>query len=168
MNNKGVGVSQIFVYIITITTFALIMIFGFKAILGFIKDTQKIEFVQFKTGLENSIEQLYSEFGAVRKEEFLAPTIYHQICFIDLDYSPTPDKVTALCELDPLACEVWKESSGFETEEENVFLRPSAEARIKVSRISLEQGFLCVPIINRKFSLILEGQGDGTKISRLS
>lgn len=168
MNRRGVGVSEIFIYIITIVTFALIMIFGFKAILGVIKDTQKIELVQFKSDLENSVDRLYSEFGAVRKEEFLAPNTHRQICFIDLDYAPSPDEVAALCELDPIACEVWKESSGTETEEENVFLTPAAEARIKVSKISLDKGFLCVPIRNGKFFLILEGKGDRTSISGLS
>ena len=168
MNRQGAGVSQIFVYIITLVTFALIMIFGIKAILGFIQDAQKIEFIQFKSDLENSVEQLRSEFGAVRKEEFLAPGIFHQICFIDLDYVPSPEEAAALCQLNQIACQVWKESSGFETEEENVFLTPPAEARLKVSKISLEQGFLCVPIRQGKFSLILEGQGDGTKVRGLS
>ena len=165
MNRQGEGVSQIFIFIITIITFALIMIFGFKAIIGFINDTQKIQLVQFKSDLENSIDQLHSEFGAVRKEEFFIPGDFKQICFIDLDYTPNPEEAAALCQLNQIACEVWKESSGFESEEENVFLTPPAEARIKVSRIGLEQGVLCVPIRNGKFSLMLEGRGDRTKIS---
>ena len=169
-NKQGVGVTQVFVYIVAVITFALIMIFGFKAIFGFIKDTQKIELVQFKSSLENSIEQLHSEFGAVRTEQFLAPGHFQQICFLDLDYQHTPEQLQQLCALDSRACVTWEESRGYNLEAENVFLTSTESnleiPRIKVYRIEIpDQGFLCLPIRNGKFTLILEGLGDRTRLS---
>ncbi len=168
MDRKGIGVGQVFVYIIAIITFALIMIFSFKALFGFVANLQKVEFVQFKSDLENSIQQLHSEFGAIRQEEFFTPKHFQQICFIDLDYAPTSVEVSSLCDLDSIACNAWTDSSGFAMEEENVFLQPPAEVKIKVPRLELNQGFLCAPIRNGKFILILEGRGDRTKLSALS
>jgi hypothetical protein len=168
MNKKAMGVSQVFIYILAIVTFSLIMIFGFKAIFGISDDINKIEFIQFKNDLENSVKQVSSEFAAVRNEEFRTSSVFQQICFIDLDYGPAPGEVEKLCDLDPVACFTWEESTGFSTEEENVFLTPSAKVRIKVSRIELEEGFLCLPIRNSKFFLRLEGKGDRTKITGIS
>ena len=48
------------------------------------------------------------------------------------------------------------------------FLTPPAEVRIKVNRVSANGGYLCENIQNGVFSLILEGKGDRTEISRIT
>lgn len=168
MNKRGLGVSQVFMFIVAALTFSIIMIFGFKAITGFLGDAQKVEFVQFKVDLETSIKEVYADYGAVRREQFNPPTVFSRICFIDLDYNPTRSEVDELCVLDPIACTVWQNSEGYSSAEENVFLVPSADVRIKVNRISMERGYLCENIQGGVFSLILEGKGDRTYISKIT
>lgn len=168
MNKKGLGVSQVFIFIVAALTFSVIMIFGFKAITGFLKDAQKVEFVQFKVDLETSIKEVYADYGAVRREQFNPPAIFSRICFIDLDYNPNKLELDELCSYDPVACTVWQNSEGYNSEEENVFLTPPAEVRIKVNRISMEKGYLCENIQGGVFSLILEGKGDRTHLSKIT
>ena len=172
MDRKGVGVAQVFMFIIAAISFALIMIFGYKAINGFLQGGQQVEFIQFKTDLETSIQRIYTEFGAVRIEQFHAPLQFTQICFIDLDAPAGPD----LQQLDPLAFSVWESAAGYASLDENVFLTPSASVKIKVHMIKLDdpndnvddEDYLCLPINNGVFSLRLEGRGSYTLLSRTS
>ena len=109
MNKKGLGVGQVFVFIVAGITFALIMIFGYNAISGFLKSGEDVAFVQFKTDLESSIKKIYTEFGSVRVEKFTLPAKYTQVCFVDLDAEYDDE----LCQFDQAACSVWESSSGY-------------------------------------------------------
>jgi len=181
MNKKAMGVGQVFVFIIAALTFSLIMIFGYKAISGFIASGEQVEFVQFKNNLEGSVQKIYTEYGSVRLEKLRVPGKYTQICFINLDYPPEAIKKewAGLCEKDQVACTVWddalntEEVSGYGSVDENVFLKPSAVVKLKIGRISLvnengdAQGYLCLPINNGFFSVMLEGKGDHTELSKV-
>lgn len=162
MNAKGVGVGQVFLFIVAGITFSLIMIFGYKAIAGFLSSGEQVSFVQFKTDLESSVQRIYTEFGSVRVREFTLPAVYRQICFVDLDAEYNP----ALREKDFLASSVWeradRELRGYDEENINVFLTPPAPVPIKVFQISMDNNFLCLDIKNGKFLLLLEGKGDRT------
>jgi len=164
-DKKGLGVGQVFVFIVAAITFAMIMIFGYKAISGFLSSGEDVAFVQFKTNLESSIKRLYTEFGSVRVERFTAPSKYEQICFVDLDSDYDPE----LCKFDQVGCTVWEESSGYESSDENVFLKPSAPVKIKVHKISIDpdvgRNFLCANIESGFFTIVLEGKGDRTELS---
>ena len=48
INKKAMGVGQVFVFIIAALSFALIMIFGYKAIGDFLPQGEKVQFYQFK------------------------------------------------------------------------------------------------------------------------
>lgn len=170
MNKRGVGVGQVFVFIIAAVTFALVMIFGYKAINGFLESGEDVAFIQFKNDLESSVKKIYTEYGAVRIEEFTTPLTYEQICFVDMEYTPNEEEVSSLCAVNQVACSAWQVGSGsdFSGVEENVFLTPSAPVKMKVYRLEFvgeENHFLCIPIKNGHFSLALEGRGDKTKIS---
>ena len=160
-----------FIFIIAAITFALILIFGYKAITGFIQSGESVAFVQFKTGLESSVKKIYTEFGSVRVERYSTPLGYSQICFVDLDKPYDAD----LCTFDQYACSVWKiaadSGKGYEGVEENVFLTPTAPVPIKVYRIDIEdkdgKDFLCIPIKQGAFGIVMEGRGDKTLLSEL-
>ncbi len=162
---KGLGAGEVFVFIIAAITFALIMIFGYRAVAGFLKSGEEVAFVQFKTGLESSIKQIYTEYGSVRVKTFQTPAEYQQICFVDLDAKYDPE----LCKQDAAACSVWKDASGYDSVDENVFLKPTAPVKIKVHRISIDpaegRDFLCAPIKGGLFTIVLEGKGDRTELS---
>lgn len=172
------GVGQVFVFIIAALTFAMIMIFGYKMISQFLQRGEQVQFYQFKTDLETSIKRIYSEFGAVRVTRFQLPPQYTKICFVDLDTDPASleeDALQRLCVQDPIACAVWQNAwgapagsggGGYDAADENVFLTPIAPVKIKVYHLSiLPDGYLCLPIERGQFSLLLEGQGDSTRLS---
>ena len=166
MDKKGMGIGQVFVFIVAAITFSLIMIFGYKAVSGFIQSGEEVAFVQFKNSLEKDIRKLYTEFGALRIEEYMLPGGYEQICFVDVNADYDPE----LCTKDNLACDVWEtasEEGGYEATAENVFLKPAAPVKLKVRDIKIggDKDFLCVPILKGRFSLMLEGGGDHTKLS---
>ena len=167
---KGMGVSQVFIFIIAAITFALIMIFGYQSVTDFIKSGEDVSFVQFKTGLENNIKKIYTEYGSVRIKDFTLPQKYEQICFVNMDADDDPE----LCEYDQVACSVWQDIQEFDPKErykkaeENVFLKPVAPVKIKVYKIMIDyedKDYLCLPIANGAFELYMEGKGDKTSLS---
>lgn len=164
INKKALGVGQVFIFIIAALTFSLIMIFGYRAITEFLQRGESIQFYQFKTDLENSVKKIYTEYGSVRTTQFHTPGMYKQVCFVDLAAEYNEE----LCAFDAVACDVWADAQqrgGYAAADENVFLKPSAPVKIKVYSISTERGFLCLPIVEGTFTLMLEGRGDRTQIS---
>ena len=179
MKKKGMGVGQVFIYIISGLTFALIMIFGYKAINSFLISGEQVEFIEFKNELESSVKKIYSEFGAVRELTFYPPSSYERICFVNMDKEPLDGEMDDLCKKSSAACDTWKDVQNLddgidrlESVDENVFLVPTAPHKIKVFRITIfnitsneQMGFWCSPIDEGSFSIVLEGKGDHTEIS---
>ncbi len=191
MNKKGVGVGQVFIYIVAAISFALIMIFGYKAINSFLQSGEQVQLVQFKTDLESSIKKIYTEYGSVRTEKYRIPGAFEQVCLVNMEYPATPEEINELCKENVYACKVWEDArdaqkaydadpannpkDGYDSVDENVFLTPQTEGltQLKVYRISIDQdddgteeGFLCEDIKKGSFSLVLEGKGDHTQIYR--
>lgn len=156
-----------FVFMIAALTFALIMIFGYRMISEFAGEGQELAFVEFKTDLENSVKKIYTEYGAVRIATFNLPNTYSQICFVDLDYA---GEMTGLKELSFDAYETWsiaQQEGGYAAVDQNVFLTPRAPVPLKVHQITIAggSGYLCLPIRQGTFKLVLEGKGDHTELS---
>lgn len=173
MTKKGQAVGQVFVYIIMALTFALITIFGYKAVEGFLEKSERVAFVSFKTDLETVMEQIAPEYGSVRLVKFRPPVEFRKICFVNVEEN-VPDS----CNFDPIACDQWREitlihdnnqekqkKKRYEKASQNVFLSPPAEFPIKVARLQthlpneLRDDYLCLPIVNGHFNLRLEGLG---------
>lgn len=164
---KAMGVGQVFVFIVAALTFALIMIFGYKAVTDFLSKGENVQFYQFKTDLENEIQKLYTEYGSVRVENFYLPGKYRRICFVDLDDKTS--SVDDLCAQNQIACSVWaeaRERGGYTAADENVFLTPPAPTTIKVRPIKAENGFLCLDVLGGKIQLLMEGRGDHAYLSK--
>ena len=51
MNKKGLAINQVFVFMVAGLIFALIMIFGYQAISGFIDTSEDVLFTKFKTSI---------------------------------------------------------------------------------------------------------------------
>lgn len=174
---KGMGIGQVFIFIMAALTFALIMIFGYKAISGFLDSGEQVEFVQFKTGLEKSVKQIYTEYGSVRIKDFNLPEKHEQICFVNMDYEKAGinNEMEELCAKDAFACDMWEQArdeGGYGSVDANVFLKPSAGVPIKVFKISVVDieteeavGYYCTDIKNGQFTIMIEGKGDRTEIS---
>ncbi len=191
-SKKGMGIEQVFIFIIAAITFALVMIFGYRAINSFLQSGEGVEFVQFKNDLENSVKRIYTEYGARRVEQFRTPEKYKRICFVDLD-APYFEGKCERNQLSQSACLAWEkaqqgytvslgndndgnpvtqEIKGYEASDENIFLEPllPGTPKIKVHRIKIKDGeeSLCVNIVNGVFSIKMEGLGDGTELAAVS
>ncbi len=160
------------------------MIFGYKAIAGFLESGEEVEFVQFKNNLELAVKTIYTEYGSVRISEFNLPPRFQQICFVDMNYPFTKEEELELKSKDLTAYDTLKEAQkgrvdtdgnlikGYEAVDQNVFLKPQAAVPIKVYLISIynekedkQEGFICPPLNKGSFSLVLEGKGDHTELS---
>lgn len=175
ISKKAMGISQVFVFIIAAVTFGLIMIFGYKAIAGFLESGEQVAFVQFKNDLESSVKKIHTEFGAVRNEVYEAPSKYENICFVNMDHAPSPDELQALCGESQIACTVWQsahdpdlQKKGLGSVDENVFLDPIAPVKIKVHSIKIDEGngpqFLCTKLHQGRARISLLGKGDHTSL----
>ena len=182
MNKKALAIGQVFIFIVAAITFALIMIFGYKAIAGFISSGEDVAFVQFKTSIETSVKKIYTEFGAIRVEQFRAPAKYTQICFVNMDFD---GDMEGLKDVSLTAYDAWETAKDdrnqrrrndpnyngliYSNADQNVFLKPAATAPIKVHQITINEdqdGFLCEPIRQGSFTVVLEGRGSHTDIGR--
>ncbi len=186
LNKKAMGVGQVFVFIIAALSFALIMIFGYKMISGFIASGEKVEFAKFSSDLSSSVQKIYTEYGAVRVKDFRVPGNYNKICFVNMDQEPAQGEIESLCAQDPLACSVWQDAikgneegkKGYNIVDQNVFLTPTALTPLKVYQISVVKeneetadpqdtksvGFICQEIKRGSFRLLMEGKGDKTQL----
>jgi hypothetical protein len=173
---KAMGVGQVFIFIMAALTFSLILIFGYKTIIGFISSGEDVAFIQFKEGLEDSIKSIYTEYRAYRLEAFNLPGVYESICFIDLDYDGDDKEqlVDGLRSKNALAASVWEDAADYSEADQNVFLTPTAKVPIKVHNIEIyldgvdegsKVGFDCMDIKRSSFQMELEGRGDKTRIS---
>jgi hypothetical protein len=175
---KGLGIGQAFIFIVAALTFALIMIFGYKAINDFISSGEDVEYVQFKTRMEGSFNKLYTEYGSVRIEEFHPPVRHKQVCLVDVDYKEenVQEQIYKLCLKDQIACDVWQsaldDDYGYSNIEQNVFLKPSGDHPVKVYRMKLvdeygeKVGFLCEDIFKGRFTFVLEGKGNYVEVNK--
>ena len=180
MNLKKAQVmGQVFIYIIAAVTFAVILIFGYGAIKDFLERGETVEFYTFKSSLETSVQELYSQRGSARIEGFTLSSKYKEICFVDVEQDP-PEEEAPFCLDHGIVCNVWRtayESDGseaFSNTESNVFLKPLPPVPLKVYRIEPDgggkfpTGTLCLNITNGHFKVKFEGMGDRTKISPIS
>ncbi|MBT7332428.1 hypothetical protein HN799_04085 [Candidatus Woesearchaeota archaeon] len=168
MNKKGLAINQVFVFMVAGLIFALIMIFGYQAISGFIDTSEDVLFTKFKTSIEADVQKIHTDFGSIRKKTYILPSIYEEVCFVNMDKPYSED-----CNVGLLACDTWKTSEGYNSVDQNIFLKPSASA-IKVAPITLTDvkdnplDALCVKAIDGAFTIILEGKGDHAVISPIS
>jgi len=185
--SKGVLMGQVFIYITAVIIFAVILIFGYQAIAGFLEKGEKVAYLTFKTDLENAIKTVYSDYGTVviynERNVLSIPGGYKEVCFIDLGYDPNKRSTAGICQSGsdyrPLVCDAWKGVT-WESGDQNVFLEPMGLSPIKVYKITLDtfdddlednirdQGYLCIPIVQGRLHMRLEGMGDHTFISKFN
>jgi len=171
MNKKAQVAGQVFIFILAAVLAILIIIYGFNAISGFIKRTDDIAFINFKTALQSETRKITSAYGSVKRLELALPGQFQMLCFIDLSASQSDKDQTCLCnknncnennlhEFQPEVCDAW-ETEGNEI---SAYLVPTQE--IKLTPIEIDSHYLCIlPRTGNKINLRLEGAGDKTKIS---
>lgn len=154
---KAQTITQVFVFIIAIVVFALIVVYGIRAVNNFLAQQEKIALVEFKTDLEGAVEKIKKSYGTVEKIELTLPSKYKGLCILD----PVMVDENAA---NPFMLSAWK------TKTENVFFdKPVAKTGIWLEDITIKtqqnQGFVCVTATNNKINLRFEGTGTKVKIS---
>jgi hypothetical protein len=156
---KAQIIGQVFIFILAAAIFIMILLYGYKAIVGFSQRSEQVALIDMKMTLESGVEEISLDYGSVKKLELGIPTKYSEICFVDLSVEEPP---LEFMEEHPLMYDAWISGA------QNVFLAPMAETPINIGKIKISDrypGYLCLPIKSGKVTLRLEGLGDSTEIS---
>jgi hypothetical protein len=146
-----------FIYVVTIIIISFILVYGYNAIFAFKQKSDQVSYIQFKNRLQNSIEVLSVDYGSVQIKEFILPGNINAVCFIR-NFPSVP--VLSSTEYPLIEDSV---NSGID---KNVFLiGKTVEESFFVGKISAGEDMLCVPVVQDRINLRMEGKGDHTFIS---
>ena len=85
-NKKSQIAGQVFIYILAIFIFAVIILFGYSAIRGFMEKGKQTAFIQFKNTLEGEVSRISTESGDIivfnQKNILSLPGDYTAVCFV--------------------------------------------------------------------------------------
>ena len=76
-------VGQIFIYVIAVVVVGLIVAYGYSAIKSFGERGEEVEYITLRTGLENSVKAITSDYGSIKRPDIGIPGKYQLICFVD-------------------------------------------------------------------------------------
>ncbi len=163
-HKKSQIAGQVFIYILSAMIFALVIIYGYKAIADFIGRADQVAEIELSTELKSAVSAISSSQD-VKQKSLSIPSKFKKICFVDLDYSdPAASGICTNGHVDynVIICNFWKAGA-----EHNVFLLPKpADVKIYVGKIDVgSNGYRCMGISNGRVKLRLEGKGDRTVIS---
>ena len=154
---KGQMIGQVFIYLITLVLVSFLMFYGYRAISTFKEKTDQVSYIQFKNDMQNTIETLSLDFGSVKVKQFAVPDNINIVCFVR-NFPGMPS-------ISGTRYPVIEDSvnSGLD---KNVFLvSTKVEESFFAGKISSAEDFFCVPSIEGKIELRMEGMGDHTVIS---
>lgn len=160
---------QIFVYIIAIVVVGFIIVYGYSAIKTFSQRGEEVEYISFRTGLENSVKGIVSDYGSVKRPDISIPGKYGMVCFVDKGLLVDSD-ATAICQrrlgeeekfYQPIVCSAWQ------TGRSNAFLIPDGSESFDIGNIVIENNrpFICMDVVNNKINLQLTGLGNKVEVS---
>jgi hypothetical protein len=155
MNKKAQMIGQVFVLVIAAIVFILILGYGYSAISNFIKSSEQITLLEFKTSLTAGVEQIKSDYGSVRKISLRIPKRHHKLCIISSDVN---EDTADFQEKHPIFFEIWQTGS------ENVFLIPKQESPLFIDEVVVPGGYFCVDV-SGVIDLRVKGLGDKAEVS---
>ncbi|MFW5746212.1 MAG: hypothetical protein ACOCWQ_01535 [Nanoarchaeota archaeon] len=165
-SKKGFDANQIFVFVLAIVIVGLVLLFGTKAIMRWQSDMQNVEYIRFKTNVQNAIDDVAADYGSVKQKTFNLPGQYKKVCFVGF---PKPANIRSTSMIDgeeqPLMVYEWEEKTA------NVFLIDSTveksflESKITIDPEQSNGNYLCFKDISGSIRVRLEGIGRTVKIS---
>ncbi len=153
-SKKGAIQGQIFIYILTLIVTSLVLVYGYRAIRNILDTSEEVLEARLMQSLRSEIEKISTDYGSVRNRNFETPGNTREVCFLNNYQACTPPSKPEL--------------AGFLETGNNVFIISSAGAvsYMQVSKIDVAGCLLCVPVSGSRFSIRLEGLGDGARISQ--
>lgn len=171
-SKKGFEASQIFVFVVSIIVVGLVLLFGTRAIMNWREDLRQVNYVQFKTDLQNAIDDVAADYGSVKQLDFHVPSDYQHVCFADMRFPMPADRELVIDGVPyPEIKDAWTDSPPTA----NIFLldENSARENFKDDRVQVPANptnsdlhIVCIPRENGNFKVRLEGMGRSVKVSR--
>ncbi|MBN1644487.1 hypothetical protein JW851_00405 [Candidatus Woesearchaeota archaeon] len=155
MNCKAQMVGQIFILVIAAIVFILILGYGYSAVSNFIRSSEQVALIEFKTSLSSGVEQIKSDYGSIRKLSLRIPKKYQTLCIVSSDTREDTGDFQAGF---PVLFEIWQTGS------ENVFLIPKQESPVFISDVVVANGYFCIGV-SGVIDLKVKGLGDKTEVS---
>jgi len=176
MMSKGQIAGQVFIYAMGLIIIGIVIVFGYIAIQDFIERSDQLSFVDFKTRLTTTIDDMTSEYGSVKHRTFQLPKGYSKICFLNVDPSIDPANLDAqfICvnshvEHDPLICNYLKSQTDnvvLTGQKVNTFYIGDDESSFQVrdhTTVELDHYF-CPEIKSGSFTIKVTGKGKYAEI----
>lgn len=161
MRKKAQGPGQVLVYVLTIVIMGVILLFGYRSIMDFKERTDQISMLDFQKKLESSINTITPDFGTLRRKTFLLSTEFKEVCFVTNYGIPAFDT-------DEFAGYLIIEDSVESQTGKNIFL-VTVDGEISESfslgEIRTPGDFRCIPVVDARLSVSIEGKGDHVVIS---
>ncbi|MBI2208021.1 fibronectin type III domain-containing protein [Candidatus Woesearchaeota archaeon] len=154
---KGQMIGQVFIYLVTLLLVSFLLFYGYRTISAFNEKTDQVSYIQFKNDLQNTIKTLSLDFGSVKVKQFTVPDNINAVCFVR-NFPSMPS-------LSGTKYPIIEDSvnSGLD---KNVFLiSGNVKESFFAGKISSAEDLFCVPAIEGKIKLRMEGMGDHTSIS---
>ena len=153
-------IGQIFIYVISALVIILVLYYGYGAIANIGEKQQELNYVNFQTSLQDMVDYTSSDYKTVRIESFILPSGYTNVCFVDPDIVRAGD-VDSVPDIQnyPLIYD-----SVADRTQANVFVMPEG-APFYIEKMQIDGGFMCVPVVQGKITLRIEGLGDKARVS---
>lgn len=153
---KKAQIGQIIVYILAVVIFAMILVFGYKAVVNLRQQTEQAAYISFQKALEADIKSIYFDFESVKQKTYSIAG-YTKVCFI----TSHPEMATGIT----ITGEPMIENSVNSGVQKNVFLVNSKIDSFYVGKIDAGiTDFECIDILNGKLNIKLTGQGDSVLV----
>lgn len=158
--NKRSQANQVFIYILSVIIIGIILLFGYRAISQFGEKAEQVSYIKFKTDIQSIVRTMSSDYGSVKREEFIVGSVYKQICFVDSDATVS----TLSDDIHP----VIKDMVGSGVDKNTFLMTDSIEESFNVGKLEVDDdgpdSFICINSINGRIKVEFEGLGDRTKI----
>jgi hypothetical protein len=156
-------IGQVFMFILAGLVFVLILAYGYRAITNFVQRGQEVQLIDFRNDLESAITTIKRDYGSVQRVDLRLPPGTDELCVVT-SYAHAKDAgqgwEAAFKEELPLLYNAWA------TQTENVFLIPRQPTPILVQDVIVQRtGFACMPVINNRISMRVEGTGSTAQVS---
>ena len=164
MHKKSQVGSRIFIFIVMIIVFPVVLLFGYRSIGTISEKGEQVRLIQLRTKLRHDITSLASQYGSVDINEYELPLNIGELCFVDLSENNIGKGISVgLRKKWPIIAdqiEGGTKNSLFLFDEQVAYIDS-----LDVGRLDIKgPGWVCYKNENGRFTLGLEGRGDGTEL----
>lgn len=153
-------IGQVFIFILAGLVFVLILAYGYKAITGFLERGEQVQLLDFRNELDSTIKTIRRDYGSIQRVDLRVPAKTEEACFVSTNAEDVSSvQQQELQQRYPLLYNAWATGS------ENVFLIPRQPTPLLVPDLLVDSGYVCIPAINGRVSLRVEGTGSKARVS---